>query len=245
MKIAGIIPARYASSRFPGKPLALIQGKPMILHTLEKVLQSEILSDVLVATDDIRIQQTVEEAGGKCIMTDQALTSGTERCAAAIAKTGKNWDAVINIQGDEPLIHHEHIQKIANLLENGAPIATLAKQMTNDDSVDNPNIVKIIFNKQQQAIYFSRHPIPYIRQQPQKTTPTVFYKHIGIYGYQTSILTELVKLSPTMLEQAEQLEQLRWIEHGYPIYTAKTQVESISIDTPKDLRDLEKYQKHL
>lgn len=244
MKIAGIIPARYASSRFPGKPLALIQGKPMILHTLENVLRSDVLSDVLVATDDIRIQQAVENEGGKCIMTDPALASGTERCAAALIKTGQQWDAIINIQGDEPLIHQSHIRKIASLLKNGAPIATLAKQMETNDAINDPNSVKLVINKQRKAIYFSRHAIPYVRKQPPKTASILFYKHIGIYGYQTSILKELVKLPPSMLEQAEQLEQLRWLENGYSIYTAETQQESISIDTPKDLRDLENSQKH-
>lgn len=242
MKIAGIIPARYASTRFPGKPLALILGKPMVVHTMRSAMESGVLSEVFVATDDTRIQQAVEQFGGKCIMTDKGLSSGTERCEAAISSINMHFDAVINIQGDEPFIKKSHLQAVAEDLKNGAAIASLAKPIKILADIGNPNVVKLVFNQQNKALYFSRHGIPF--QRDQYSEHLDYYKHIGVYGYQKAVLHELVKLPESMLEQAESLEQLRWLDHGYDIHISITNEESIGVDTPEDLKRLENSLKH-
>ncbi|MCF8330817.1 MAG: 3-deoxy-manno-octulosonate cytidylyltransferase [Bacteroidales bacterium] len=239
MKIAGIIPARYNSTRFPGKPLAEIRGKPMILHTLENVKSSNILNQVLVATDDERIQKVVENSGGKCVLTSHNLNSGTERCAAALELMNESFDAIINIQGDEPFIHHDHIKSVAGLLEKNADIASLAKIIDRNKDIDNPDIVKVIINEKKEALYFSRFGIPYLRKTLDKDSKkTIHYKHIGIYGYRTDVLNKLVQLPVSWLEQAESLEQLRWLDYGYRIIVDITDKETIGIDSPEDLKDL-------
>ncbi len=242
MDIAALIPARYGSSRFRGKPLAKIQGKPMILHTLENVTASGIFTEVAVATDDERIRDTVENSGGTCIMTSSALASGTERCAAAMEMMVNDFQAVINIQGDEPFIHKSHLKKVADMLKQGAEIATLAVQITQDEVLKDPNTVKVVLSRKNKALYFSRSVIPFLRdlQTGEPVKKHNFYKHLGIYGYLTGILREIVSLPCAELEKAESLEQLRWLENGYSIAVAVTEQESLGIDTPEDLLNLER-----
>lgn len=240
MKIAGIIPARYDSSRFPGKPLAPVAGKPMIIHTLESVLKTKMLDYVAVATDDERIYQTVTGHKGNCIMTPKNIKTGTERCASALKKINIHTDAVINIQGDEPFIHTEHIHQICQMLKKGAPVATLAKATTSLHEQNNPNVVKVVFNQKKNALYFSRNPIPFIRSSKEQPTHHRTYKHIGIYGFQTMVLNRIMALPQSLLEQAENLEQLRWLDHGLQIMLDITTIESKGVDTPQDLDELEK-----
>ena len=239
MKIIGIIPARFASTRFPGKPLVDIQGKSMIQRVYEQCLLSKSLSAIMIATDDVRIFDHVESFGGKAFMTSPEHQSGTDRCAEIIESyTSDTWDAVINIQGDEPYIHPEQIDLLCEVLvEQKAPIATLVKKISSPDELFNHNNVKVVLNNKMDAIYFSRSPIPYNRNYPEQEwlKNSVYYKHIGIYGYQVGILKEISKLDKTNLEVTESLEQLRWIENGYMIKAAITSLESIAIDTPSDL----------
>lgn len=239
MKIIGIIPARFASTRFPGKPLVDIQGKSMIQRVYEQCLLSKSLSAIIIATDDARIFDHVESFGGKAFMTSPEHQSGTDRCAEIIeSNTTYKWDAVINIQGDEPYIHPEQIDLLCEVLvEHKAPIATLVKKISSPDELFNHNNVKVVLNNKMDAIYFSRSPIPYNRNYPEQEwlKNSVYYKHIGIYGYQVDVLKVISKLDKTNLEVTESLEQLRWIENGYTIKAAVTSLESIAIDTPSDL----------
>lgn len=234
MNIIGIIPARYASTRFPGKPLIDIGGKSMIQRVYEQCKKSESLSDVIVATDDERIAEHVRGFGGKVMMTDTNHQSGTDRCAEVVHKYDGLCDAVINIQGDEPFIDPTQIDALAFAFsELHTQIATLIKPLKDEADVKNPNIVKVTQNKDHQAIYFSRSPIPY-RRNPE--AHIVYYKHIGIYGYRKEVLTDITRLPLGSLEQAENLEQLRWLENGYKITLAETSIENIAIDTPDDLK---------
>ncbi len=239
MKIIGIIPARYASTRFPGKPLVDIQGKSMIQRVYEQCGKAVKLSSVLIATDDQRIFDHVQSFGGKAWMTSPEHQSGTDRCAEIIQSgiTGE-WDAVINIQGDEPYIHPEQIDMLCTLLEDkNVSIATLVKKIDDPSELFNHNNVKVVLNNKMDAIYFSRSPIPYNRNFPEQEwlKNSTYYKHIGIYGYKTKTLAEISGLAKTNLEITESLEQLRWIENGYHIKTAVTNLESVAIDTPDDL----------
>lgn len=237
MKIIGIIPARYASSRFPGKPLVDIKGKTMIQRVYEQVLKATTLTDVLVATDDQRIYDHVQSFGGQVTMTKSTHESGTERCAEVAAQYPA--DIVINIQGDEPFIQPIQIDMVANLLKKTPTlsIATLAKKITTTKDLFNPNLVKVIFNQHQKAIYFSRQAIPYIRDAIKNNwlEQFTYYKHIGLYGYRGQTLIEIAQLPPSSLEQVERLEQLRWLENDYAIGVGITTIESIGIDTPEDL----------
>lgn len=234
MNIIGIIPARYASTRFPGKPLIDIGGKSMIQRVYEQCRKAGTLSDVIVATDDERIAEHVRSFGGKVVMTNADHQSGTDRCAEVVHKYDGLCDAVINIQGDEPFIDPAQIDAIAFAFhEPHTQIATLIKPLKDEAEIKNPNVVKAIRNKHNEAIYFSRSAIPY-RRSPEATI--VYYKHIGIYGYRKEVLTEITQLPLGILEQAENLEQLRWIEHGYKIALAETTIENIAIDTPDDLK---------
>ncbi|MCO5233742.1 MAG: 3-deoxy-manno-octulosonate cytidylyltransferase [Chitinophagales bacterium] len=225
MKITGIIPARYASSRFPGKPLVLIDGKPMIQHVYEQCKQSTILSDIIIATDHQEILKTAIGFGAKAVMTSPQHLSGTDRCAEVAEYT--HTDAIINIQGDEPRIHPQQINQLGRLLIEGFPIATLAIK-TDFNNAQNHDIVKVVKNIYDKALYFSRAPIPY-------HSTHLYFQHIGIYGFQKEILLEISKLSPSQLELSEKLEQLRWLENGYEIIVGETQYSSISIDRPEDL----------
>ncbi len=239
MKIAGLIPARYGSSRFPGKPLVDIGGKTMIRRVYEQVLKTKSIDRAIVATDHTRIMAEVESFGGEAIMTSPTHTSGTERCAEVIQKLDEEFQVIINIQGDEPFIDPDQIDMLANMfLEDNVEIATLSKKITDVSDITNINVVKVVVGNNNQALYFSRSPIPFLRgKEVEKWIHNfTFYKHIGIYGYRDKALNKIVKLLPGKLEQAESLEQLRWLENGFSIFVKETTSESISIDTPDDLK---------
>lgn len=241
MHTIGIIPARYDSSRFPGKPLIDIMGKTMIQRVYEQALKAKSLDEVFVATDDDRIFKEVEKFGGKAMMTSTDHLSGTDRCnevVSFLASSGHKIDVVVNIQGDEPYIQPEQIEKVCSCFSKpGVNIATLAKRIENRDELFSNTVNKVIFNKQKNAIYFSRTPIPYMQNQNQDLWHRLFpyYKHIGIYAYRTETLLAIASLEPAGLEKAESLEQLRWLENGYSIRVEETHFESIAIDTPADL----------
>jgi 3-deoxy-manno-octulosonate cytidylyltransferase (CMP-KDO synthetase) len=231
--IIGVIPARYASTRFPGKPLIDIGGKSMIQRVYEQCVKTSVLSDVIVATDDQRIADHVVAFGGKVMMTAVTHQSGTDRCAEVVMKYDGKCDAVINIQGDEPFIDPKQIELLASAFnDESTQIATLIKKISGEDELRNPNVVKVIANKFNQAIYFSRSPIPYRRNPGIEIN---YFKHVGIYGYRKQILAEITQLSVSNLEQAESLEQLRWVENGYKIILKETDMETIAIDSPDDL----------
>ena len=235
-KILGIIPARFASTRFPGKPLVDIGGKSMIQRVYEQSCKSN-LNMVVVATDDQRIANEVARFGGHFLMTSHTHQSGTDRCAEAANKLN-GYDVIINIQGDEPFIDPKQISLLISCFVNReVNLATLVKKISHQAELFNVNIPKVVLNHKQQAIYFSRQTIPYIRhaEKPNWVSKYPFYKHIGIYGYRTNTLLKLTKLKPSLLEQAESLEQLRWIENGYQIQTKITNLETIAIDCPEDL----------
>lgn len=237
MKIVGIIPARYGSSRFPGKALADIGGKPMVVRVWEQAKQCSALAKVVVATDHLEIHQAVTQAGGHAIMTSSDHPSGTDRCAEAYSKLKETFDYVVNIQGDEPFINPEQINQLTDLLDGTTELATLAKQLHEKEAILSPNTVKVVFDAQARALYFSRSPIPFYRSLPaeQWASEGEFYKHIGLYAYRTDILKKITQLSASRLEKAESLEQLRWLEAGYRIRVALTSLETLGIDTPGDL----------
>jgi len=243
MKFIGIIPARYASTRFPGKPLADMGGKPMIQRVYEQVIKT--VDNVYVATDDNRIEEVVKNFGGNVIMTSEQHRSGTDRCYEAYCKIGEGYDAVINIQGDEPFIQPEQIELLKSCFsDNETQIATLVKPFDKDGDFEktlfNPNTPKVVINHRHEAMYFSRSIIPYIRDvgYMEWLKNQTFYKHIGLYAYRADILKEITSLPQTTLEKAESLEQLRWLENGYKIKVAITHLETIGIDTPEDLASL-------
>lgn len=245
MQFIGIIPARYASTRFPGKPLADIGGKPMIQRVFEQA--SLVLEHVFVATDDERIRQAVEAFGGKVIMTSSDHCSGTDRCAEAL-KTASQllnipFDVVINIQGDEPFIRPEQLNLLKKCFDNAdTDIATLVKPFGPKGDVFNPNHVKAVLDKNKKALYFSRSPIPFIRgkEQHQWASSYPFVKHLGIYAYRAEVLDQITQLSASSLEEAESLEQNRWLENGFTIRVEITEFESASVDTPEDLEKVKK-----
>lgn len=239
MNFIGIIPARYASTRFPGKPLADMKGKPMIQRVYEQV--RSVLDEVYVATDDLRIDRAVRAFGGKSVMTSSAHRSGTDRCYEAYGHIGGNQQVIVNIQGDEPFIHPEQIQVVLRCFdEPDTQIATLVKPFTMSDGTEalfNPNSPKVVLNRQKEALFFSRSVIPHIRgKEPERWLEShTFYKHIGMYAYRADILEEITQLPPSALEKAESLEQLRWLENGYRIRVGITHRETVGIDTPADL----------
>lgn len=243
LKSIGIIPSRYASSRFPGKPLADIAGKPMVQRVYEQAIQSD-LDDVLVATDDQRIYEVVLSFGGKAIMTGHH-NNGTARCIAAFFEYAMKYDVLINIQGDEPFIAPEQINTVLRAFElPNTPIATLMKPIYQLEELNNPNVVKVVFTKEikkgiRNALYFSRTPIPYVRDQDlaQALAQKHFYKHIGLYGFSRSFITQQYTfMQEGRLEQLEVLEQLAWLEEHKTIRLLETQLEAPSIDTPADLK---------
>lgn len=242
MKTIVIIPARYGSSRFPGKPLAQIQGKPMIQHVYEHA--SKAFPDVWVATDDSRIEEQVKQFGGNVVMTSNTCPSGTDRLAQAIQSipNGDSFDVVINVQGDEPFIQAEQIHTLAQVFENqqSTQIATLVKKVTDPSDLLNSNKPKVVRALDGRAIYFSRSPIPFFRgEEPESwTSKHTYYKHIGIYAYKRTVLLEITKLPQSPLEKAESLEQLRWLENNYIINTAVTEYENLCVDTPEDLQKI-------
>ncbi len=241
MKIIGIIPARYASTRFPGKPLVDINGKSMIQRVYEQAKKAGSLTDVVVATDDSRIEKHVLTFGGSAVMTKESHQSGTDRCFEVIEKFHPDADVVINIQGDEPFIRPEQIDLAASCFDtDSVRIATLVKKINTYEELFNVNTPKVVLNKYGDAVYFSRQTLPFIRQKDQTEwlSQYTFYKHIGIYAYTVDVLAEITKLKQSSLELAEGLEQLRWIENGYTIKTKITDFESIAVDTPDDLKKL-------
>lgn len=250
MSIAGIIPARYSSSRFPGKPLAMIDGKSMIQRVYEQACKCHRLNSVIVATDSQVIYSHVTDFGGKVVMTSEKHHSGTERCHEALVKEekkGNEFDVIVNIQGDEPFIDPMQIEQVADLFQNKkVQIGTLLKTITDKTQRNDPNTVKAIKNKNNEALYFSRATIPFQREKDLESskTETIFYKHIGIYGYRSSILKQLVKLPIGMLEQAEALEQLRWLEHGFKINIDLTESDTQGIDTYDDILRIAQKQKN-
>lgn len=238
MKFLGIIPARYGSTRLPGKPLALIQGKPMIQHVYERVKESNLLNKIIVATDDERILNVAASFGAEAILTSPLHNSGTERCAEVAAVIGNDYDVIINIQGDEPFIENEHLQLLCDLLLNDeVQIGSLIKRIQTLDELKNPNVVKALKTPQGKALYFSRAVVPYLRniEENDWLHHHQFYKHIGLYGYRKKTLLKIAQLSPTPLEQSESLEQLRWLENNFSIHLAETFTETMSIDTEEDL----------
>lgn len=250
MKILGLIPARFASTRFPGKPLADISGKPMIQWVFERT--SQVFEHVYVATDDERIKLAVESFGGRVAMTSSNHQSGTDRCAEALdnieKQTNTRYDVVVNIQGDEPFIQPEQLKKVANCFNDSSiQIATLVKQFSKNEDIYNPNTPKVILNKNDEAIYFSRSVIPFIRRKEKSdwNSSHPFYKHIGLYAYRCDILREITKLEQSPLELAESLEQLRWIENGYRIKVEKTDMETFAVDTPEDLERVKEFAKSI
>ena len=292
MKILGVIPARFASTRFPGKPLVMINGKSMIQRVYEQAKKCKSLARIVVATDDERIFKHVQSFGGEAMMTADTHQSGTDRCAEVVGRLnfeiqtafldsdtapiiGKItprfegiFTAVINIQGDEPFIQPEQIEKVVEILRgplikneklkiknsdnavlqtsnfkletSNFDMATLAKQIDNQEDIDNPNVVKVVLGAGGSALYFSRSPIPFLRNIDRKewAKSGQFFKHIGLYGYKTNVLLDLAQLSPSNLEKLESLEQLRWLENGYAIGVAQTNLETIGIDTPEDLKKI-------
>lgn len=236
--VLGIIPARYASTRFPGKPLVDILGKSMVQRVIEQVQQTKLVDEVVVATDDNRIFEHVESLGFQVFMTDPNHPSGTDRCIE-VSKDFPEAEIIVNIQGDEPFIQPQQIDDAIRLLldEASFEIATLAKKIEDKNTLFNPNCVKAIFAASGQGIYFSRHPIPYVRgiQEDEWLQKADFYKHIGLYVFRKEALKKIEQLSPSRLERLESLEQLRWLENGLQIRIGKTQFESIGIDSPEDL----------
>lgn len=251
MKYVVIIPARYESTRFPAKPLAILGGKPMIERVYEQVLK--VVPDVYVATDDKRIYDAVEAFGGKAVMTSACHKSGTDRIAEAAQiiseKTGISYDVVVNVQGDEPFIHKSQIESVLACFDDPATqIATLGKPFCPDceeayEMVSNPNSPKIVVSQLGYAMYFSRSVIPFCRGVETKLWPASFpyLKHIGLYAYRSNVLEEITQLPQSPLEKAESLEQLRWLENGYRIKVGMTDIETIGIDTPADLERAESF----
>ena len=240
MNFIGIIPARFQSTRFPGKPLAILEGKPIVQWVYENARKA--LSEVYVATDDERIFRTVEDFGGKAVFTSANHQSGTDRCAEAAQELAQKMkvDVVVNIQGDEPFIRPEQIESLKNCFNTPeTEIATLIKPISNIGEITNIHRPKVVINKNQEAMYFSRSPIPFVRGfNPEEwLAQQTFYSHVGMYAYRYDILLELTKLPVGLLERAESLEQLRWLENGYCIKTAQTHFENIGIDTPEDLEE--------
>ena len=242
-----VIPARYASTRFPAKPLALLGGKPIVQRVYEQV--AKMVERVVVATDDERIYDTVASFGGEVVMTSPNHKSGTDRCAEAYDKLGCEADIVINVQGDEPFIVTEQIATLVKCFENEAiDIATLVKPFSAEsgiEALENPNSPKVVINERGEAIYFSRSAVPYLRdvERSEWLKRHTFYKHIGIYAFRAKTLGEITQLPQSPLEQAEKLEQLRWLENGYRIGVGITDIETIGIDTPEDLERAEQFLK--
>ncbi len=237
MKILGIIPARYESSRFPGKVLADIKGKSMVQRVYEQARRCPRLDKVLVATENRQVIDHVAGFGGEGVLTGTNHASGTDRCYEALQLQDEEYDYVVNIQGDEPFIDPQQITELAALLDGRVELATLVKKITHYDELFNLGEVKTVFNQEMEALYFSRQPIPYYRHAGEMDwlQHQDFYKHIGIYAYRTDVLARIAQLPVSNLEKAESLEQLRWLENGLQIKLAVTEFESVCIDTPEDL----------
>ncbi len=249
MRVVAIIPARYASTRFPGKPLAQLGGKSVIQRVYEQV--SLAVDDVVVATDDERIEQAVLAFGGRVVMTSAEHRSGTDRCYEAYTNLGEEFDIVINVQGDEPFIRVSQIESLKECFNrDDVDIATLVKPFTEDDglaALENPNSPKVVVDASSRALYFSRSVVPYLRgvEREEWLQRHTFYKHIGMYGFRSQTLAQVTSLQAGVLEMAESLEQLRWLENGYKIGVGITDIATIGIDTPADLEMAEEYLKKI
>ena len=242
MHFIAIIPARYASTRFPGKPLALLAGKPVIGHVYEQV--TKVLSEAWVATDDNRVFEAVRAFGGKAVMTRADHKSGTDRIEEAAEKINTDADVIVNVQGDEPFIQPSQIKTLCGLFDDPATqIATLGKPFTSMDAVKNPNSPKIVTDNKGFALYFSRSIIPFVRGKEEDTwlEHYPYLKHLGIYAYRREVLREVTRLPQSSLEKAESLEQLRWLQNGYRIRVGITNAETVGIDTPQDLERAERF----
>jgi len=238
MAIIGIIPARYASTRFPGKPLAIIQGKSMLERVYEQAKKTSLLSEIIVATDDERIKQHAESFGAKAIITSETHPSGTDRCYEAYILNKKKFDYVVNIQGDEPFLDPSQIDSLAAVCDGEVEIATQMISCKDHDVLFDKGEVKIILNKNNEALYFSRNVIPFIKGKDEKEWHLhyKYFRHIGMYAYRIDILEKITKLLPSELEKAESLEQLRWLENGFKIKCAETLFDSHCIDCPEDIQ---------
>lgn len=243
MKFTVIIPARYASTRFPGKPLAMLGGKPVIQRVYEQA--SKLQSPVYVATDDERIYQCVCDFGGQAVMTRNDHKSGTDRIEEAVEKIDTDADVIINIQGDEPFVQVSQIEALCHLFDNPeTQIGTLGKPFESMEAVENPNSPKIVRDRRGFALYFSRSVIPFVRGKDQGTGNKMefpYLKHLGMYAYRREVLHEITQLPQSSLELAESLEQLRWLENGYRIRVGLTDMETVGIDTPADLERAEQF----
>ena len=239
MKFVGIIPARYASTRFPAKVLAMLNGKTVIQRVYEQV--KDCFDELYVATDDSRIAEVVTSFGGKAVMTSEDCKNGTERCFDACSKLNIDCDVVVNVQGDEPFIQRKQIESLMSCFaDDRTDIATLVKPFEQADGwerLSNPNSPKVVLDGDNFAMYFSRSVVPYLRgvEQSEWLNQHVFYKHLGVYAYRLNVLKEITLLQQSPLERVESLEQLRWLEHGYKIKVGVTNIETIGIDTPEDL----------
>ena len=247
MRLLAVIPARYASTRFPGKPLALLGGKPVIQRVWERVAAIEGLTKAVVATDDERIIDAVRAFGGNAMMTSDKHRSGTDRCGEVVrrlAEQGESFDVVINVQGDEPFVKAEQLMQLASCFDNKEVcIATLRTRILSAEELLSKNNVKVVCDKNGSALYFSRQPIPLVRgcEDREWLSKCEYYKHVGIYAFRCDTLLHLTQLQPSALECAESLEQLRWLENGYRIAVRTTSVANIGIDTPDDLAAAERY----
>ncbi|MEM8527594.1 MAG: 3-deoxy-manno-octulosonate cytidylyltransferase [Bacteroidota bacterium] len=244
MKVLAIIPARYQSTRFPGKPLVEIQGKSMIQRVYEQAMKANLVNQVVVATDDERIFKHIQELNYTVEMTRSDHQSGTDRCAE-VAKKYTDYQIIVNVQGDEPFIAPKQIDAVIRpLLEQKAQISTLAKSISDLAILENPNVVKVVRNAMGNALYFSRSPIPFLRNLPRTAwlNQQLHFKHLGIYGFQRETLLKITQLPISILERAESLEQLRWLENGFSIAVELTDLESVGIDTPEDLEKIVRLQ---
>lgn len=246
MKILGVIPARYASTRFPGKPLADLLGKSMVQRVFEQCAKSKFLSSVVVATDDAKIVDHVKAFGGKVSLTSDKHHSGTDRCYETLSQQKEKFDFVVNVQGDEPFIDPGQIDLLCGSLDSGTELATLIQKITTLEQVLAPTEAKVVLNEKREALYFSRSPIPFVSKYPQAEwlKHSVFYRHMGLYAYRSDVLKAITQLPVSPLEKAESLEQLRWIENGYRIKTVETDAEDgMCVDTPEDLERARVYLK--
>lgn len=250
MNVLAVIPARYASTRFPGKPLALLQGKPIIQWVWERVGEALGNETAIVATDDERILAAVTSFGGHALMTRSNHRSGTDRCGEVLQQLeseGQHYDVVVNVQGDEPFVRKDQLTSLIHCFDHPqVEIATLRTPIHSCEALLSPNNVKVVTDAQQRALYFSRHPLPYLRGAEPQTwlTQHTYYKHVGVYAFRSEVLKQLVRLPMGELERCESLEQLRWLEQGYSIHLCDTEMENIGIDTPEDLLQAEQYLKH-
>ena len=241
-KVVAIIPARFASTRFPGKPLVDLGGKPMIQRTYERVKSVDGFDRIVIATDDKRIFDAAVGFGAEVMLTSETHLTGTDRCAEVLSRLGETVDYVINIQGDEPFIEPEQLREVAAGFATGAPILTLIKKITDQEILFNVNTPKVICDSEGHALYFSRQTIPFLRgvEPSDWLNKHTYYKHIGLYAYRADILPGLSALKPTSLELAESLEQLRWVQNGIRIKAIETQFETVGIDSPEDLEKIQK-----